>query len=73
MARLAGMPILVRVGTFFFTLGAVADLIYHLLPSTLNPFASFAGPDGLYTHIAAYTGLLLVVAGIFEMGLSADE
>jgi hypothetical protein len=73
LGRFARLPLLLRMGTLVFTLGGLAELLYHLAPTMLNPLAPLAGPDGAYTHIAVYTGLLLILAGVFELGLSADH
>lgn len=54
-----------RLGMLVFTISAVLDLFYHIgasfWPDNLD---AFLGPDGYYTHLALFVGMVLIVIGV---------
>lgn len=54
-----------RFGILVFTISAALDLFYHVGSSFWSGNLDvFLGPDGYYTHIALFIGMVLVVSGV---------
>lgn len=54
-----------RLGMLIFTISAALDLSYHIgasfWPGNLD---AILGPDGYYTHLALFVGMVLIVIGV---------
>lgn len=54
-----------RFGILVFTISAALDLSHHIgasfWPGNLD---AFLGPDGYYTHLALFVGMVLIVIGV---------
>jgi hypothetical protein len=70
--RLAGLPLLTRLGLLVLLLGAAGDLTFHALPETaaLQPLL---GPDGYRAHLVTFVGMLVMLVGVFRQGLSRSR
>lgn len=65
-----GVSALVRVGLVLLALGLVADLAYHSVPALT---AALFGSDGVRAHLVVFVGMLAVVSGLIQQGLTAGD
>lgn len=70
--RLAGLPLLTRLGLLVLLLGAAGDLTFHALPDTaaLQPLL---GADGYRAHLVTFVGMLVMLVGVFRQGLATSR
>lgn len=61
------IPPFLRFGVVVFIVSGALDLAYHIVSSfwssSLDPYL---GPDGYYTHLALFFGMLLIVIGVIR-------
>lgn len=65
-----GVPALARVGLVLLALGLLADVAYHSLPTLTT---SLFGSDGVRAHLVVFVGMLAVVSGLIQQGLTAGR
>jgi hypothetical protein len=59
----------VRAGALLFAEGAVADVVYHLVPTPLPALERLLGPGGAHAHLATLLGMVAILAGVLLRGL----
>ncbi len=60
-----GMSLFLRAGVVVFMISGALDLSYHAI-STFKPGSldRYMGPDGYYTHLALFFGMVLIIIGV---------
>ncbi len=59
------MPRFLRFGVVVFFVSGALDLSYHIFSSFWpGRLDAYLGPDGYYTHLALFFGMVLIVIGV---------
>ncbi len=71
IARLYGnflsISLLLRSGIMVFILSGALDLSYHVASVFWSgSLDKFMGPDGYYTHLALFAGMVLILIGVIR-------
>jgi alkylation response protein AidB-like acyl-CoA dehydrogenase len=68
----AELPWLTRLGLVVLLAGAVGDLTFHALPQT-DALQALLGVDGYRAHLVTFVGMLVMLVGVFRLGLSQAQ
>jgi hypothetical protein len=61
--------VLLWLGALLFAGGAAADLVYHLLPTSLLVIERLLGPAGSHAHLATLLGMVALLSGVVVRGV----